>query len=352
MGFGIKTKLIRTYKEYLVKKNEKNEEKKIDEFIASNSIKPLSEKQMKEIHSFWNSTGSEISVNWHRILYSITGKQDVRFVPDTFFHNTISPRMNNYSFSCIWGDKNYIDLFVRDAKTVESVVRCVNGRFLDREFKLITLAEAQTIMNRYDKLVIKPATFTNTGKGVKLLTKPFNLEELAKEYKKNYVIQIPLIQHEDMSRLNPSSINSIRINSVLFDTEAHVMSSFVKVGETGQFADNNGKNRFFIGITEDGRYQNYAINHDLKVFHEIPSGFEFAGEKVPFIEEAYRAVEKAHKNIAHFGFAFWDVCISQSGEPVMIEVNLCHPDTLIGQATGRPFMGNYTEQILKYIKLS
>ena len=128
------------------------------------------------------------------------------------------------------------------------------------------------------------------------------------------------------------------------------MSSFIKVGEPGQFADNNGKNRYFIGITEDGCYQDYAINHELQKFGDIPSGYKFAGQKVPFIEEAYRMVERAHRNIPHFGFAFWDVCISENGEPVIVEVNLRHPDTLIGQATGRPFMGNYTQEILEYIK--
>ncbi len=350
MGLGIKTRIKKEYGNYLTKRTTAKEVKKTDTYIKEMSIKPLSKAQAMEISKFWDIDPKELLTNWHRILYHITGKEDVRFVVEPYFHNIIRPKMNDYTFASVWCDKNYIDYFIKDARTVQSVVRNVNGRFLDSNWQLLSFAEAEKIMTQYDRLVIKPSTFTNTGKGVKLLTKPYDLAQLSDEYKKNYVIQLPLTQHEDISKLNSSSINTIRINSVLFDNEAHVMSSFIKVGEAGQFADNNGKNRYFIGITGDGCYQDYAINHELEKFDEIPSGFKFAGQKVPFIEDAYRMVERAHRNIPHFGFAFWDVCISENGEPVIVEVNLRHPDTLIGQATGRPFMGDYTEKILEYIK--
>ena len=349
VGFGIKTRMKKTFSDYLLRKAIKEEEKKTGKYIKMNKIPTLSADQITDINSFWGYLQDDVSMNWHRILYSITGKEDKRFVPDYIFHNVIRPKMNNYTFASVWGDKCYIDYFIRDAKTVHTVVRNVNGRFLDDEWGLISIERASNIMNMYEKLVVKPSTFTNTGKGVKLLSKPYNILQLAAEYKKDFVIQIPLKQHGEIAKLNPSSVNSIRINTVLFDEEAHVMSSFIKVGETGEFADNNGKNRYFIGITADGCYENYAIDHDLKKYSEIPSGYEFAGKRVPFIGDAYKAVEKAHKNIAHFGFAFWDVCITENGEPCIIEVNLRHPDTLIGQATGRPFMGDYTEDILEYI---
>ncbi len=155
-----------------------------------------------------------------------------------------------------------------------------------------------------------------------------------------------------MAKLNASSVNTIRVNSVLFETEAHVMSAFVKVGQAGEFADNHGNDRFFIGLHLDGTFCDFAINHDLQKFQSIPSGYDFAGKSVPSFDKVCIAVEEAHRKLAHFGFAFWDVCVDENGEPIIVEVNLRYPDTLIPQACGiGGFLGDYTEEVLnRYLR--
>ena len=98
----------------------------------------------------------------------------------------------------------------------------------------------------------------------------------------------------------------------------------------------------------DGTYCDFAINHDLHKFDSIPSGFAFAGQNVPSFDKVCAAIEEAHKKIAHFGFAFWDVCVDENGDPVIVETNLRYPDTLIPQACGiGGYLGEYTEEILK-----
>ena len=39
----------------------------------------------------------------------------------------------------------------------------------------------------------------------------------------NHLIQEYIIQHEDMSRLNPSSVNTIRIVTTRWNTETHIL---------------------------------------------------------------------------------------------------------------------------------
>ncbi|MBR3760592.1 MAG: hypothetical protein IKK47_06360 [Ruminococcus sp.] len=312
-------------------------------------IPQLTSEQENEIKKYWGRFGIDVPLEWHRLLYAKTGMIRPDFVPEPIFHYNIKKYMNNHTFAEVWGDKCYIDYFIRDVQTVKSVIRNVNGRFLNEKFEIITLEEAQKIADNHDRLVIKPSTYTDTGKGVKLLKAPFDMKSLYKEYKKNFVVQIPLKQHEELSKLNASSINTIRVNSVLFDNEAHVMSAFIKVGQPGAFADNHGHDRYFIGITEEGKFNNYAINHDLQKFNSIPSGYDFAGKPVPDFDKVCRAIEKAHKCIPHFGFAFWDVCINENGEPVIVEANLRYPDATIPQVAYGPFLGKYTDQIMKYI---
>lgn len=308
----------------------------------------LRERQITEIKALWEAHGFPVPLDWYRFLYAFTGVEDSAYVPDHIFQNEIKGFFNDPQQSLIWSDKAYLDYFLRESKTVRTVVRNVSGRFMDEQFHLISKDGAQSIMDEYDSLVIKPAMNTDTGRNVQLLHRPYDLDELVKQYRENYVIQIPLKQHPDMGRLNASSVNTIRVNTVLLGTKAHVMSTFVKVGQAGEFADNSGAHRFFIGIRENGTFCDFAIDHDFGKYTEIPSGFDFRSQPFPFFEKVCEAAVKAHEQIAHFGFAFFDISIDENGEAVIVEVNLRKPDTLIAQACGNgSFFGPYAEEILK-----
>ena len=311
--------------------------------------KKLNNIQKKEIRDYWGRYGFRFPYDWHKLYYEVTGAFDPSFVPNNVFHYGIKYRLNNKTFSTVWSDKCYLDYALKGILTPKTIVRNINGRFANERFELIDIQKAKTIIDRYNHVVIKPSVLTDTGKGVSLLECPFNLERLDKIYKKNYIIQLPIYQHEKMGCLNGSSVNTIRINSALLDTEALILSAFVKVGEKGAFADNSGHNRYFIGITEDGVYKNYAIDHDMNKYEHIPSGYTFPGKAVPSFEAACETVRCAHKKIPHFGLAFWDVCILQNGQPMIVEVNLRSPDTYVAQATSGPFFGKHTKTILNYI---
>ena len=62
------------------------------------------------------------------------------------------------------------------------------------------------------------------------------------------------------------------------------------------------------------------------------------------------AVEKAHSYVPHFGLAFWDVSVDSNGQPTIVEMNLRYPDTFIPQVGSGPFFGEFTEDVLRYLK--
>lgn len=318
---------------------------------SSEVLPELTQEQANEIRAFWEKYGfRNFSMQWHRFYYGKTGQFRPDFIPHPLFSKQIKPAMNNVGYGAVWSDKSYLDYFLRGIPTAACVLRNVNGRFLDAEFRLVDWREAERILNEYDALVVKPSVDTNTGKGVVLLHPPYSVDRIVASHHRNFVVQLPLRQHPEMGKLNESSVNTIRVNSVLFDTEAHVMSAFVKVGQAGAFADNNGHDRYFIGIRENGTFMDYAIDHDFNKYTEIPSGFSFAGQAVPSYARICETVERAHRQVAHFGFAFWDVCVREDGEPVIVEMNLKNPDSMVPQVATGPFFGRYTEQILEYIR--
>lgn len=338
------------YKEYQERKFKKEKETYISHVIKTypEEIPELTKAEEEEIVSFWKGKyGLSFPLLWHRFFYGTTGVKDPRYIPETVFRRKVRPFFNNTQEGAAWGDKAYLDRFLLGSRTVRCIIRNINGRFVNENFELIGPQTVSSIMNEYDELVIKPSIESGTGQGVCLLRKPYAFQEIMDHYKRDYVIQIPLVQHPDMAKLNASSVNTIRVNSVLFETEAHVMSAFVKVGQAGEFADNHGKDRFFIGIDKSGRFCDFAINHDLLPFKSIPSRYAFAGAPVPSFAKVCEAVEEAHKKMAHFGFIFWDVCVDINGDPVIVEANLRFPNTVVPQSCGiGPYLGDYTEEIM------
>ncbi len=349
----MKRYIKRLYGEY----REKREYDSLIRFINKaiekdrSELPELTPDQIQEIQAYWARFSFEnIPLQWHRFYYGKTGQARPDFVPSPFFFQSIKPAMNDVSFGAVWSDKSYLDFFLSGIPTTKCVLRNVEGRWLDEGFRLLEKREAAEVLQQYDSLVIKPAIDTNTGKGVALLHRPFSIDEMVASHCKNFVVQLPIKQHSDMAKLNASSVNTIRINSVLLDQNAHVMSAFVKVGQTGEFADNNGHDRFFIGIREDGTFADYAIDHDFNKYSTIPSGYAFAGQHVPSFEKVCQIIELAHQKIAHFGFAFWDVGIREDGMPVIVEMNLKNPDSMVPQVASGPFFGKYTDQVMDYIQ--
>lgn len=319
--------------------------------FKENDVPDLSSVQKAEIKDYWGRYGFNVPLLWHRALYCITDNHTPHFLPESTFVQDMLPYLRDPRLVYAWGDKSYLDKFLTDIKTPLCILRNIDGVYADHDFELITAKQAEDILDSFQcALVIKPATDTNTGKGVKLLRPPFALGMLQNKYHKNFVIQLPLKQHDDMGKLNSSSVNTIRVNSLMLDNTPKIMSAFVKVGQAGAFADNHGHDRFFIGISKDGHYLNYAINHDMKKYDSIPSGYDFAGKAVPHFNDVCETVKKAHMRIPHFKVAFWDICIDEEGVPVVVEVNLRHPNALIAQAAiGDAFFGDHTDKVLEYI---
>lgn len=348
---SIKSILKKMYKEnYLPFAQKKFHNNKMRNYFKNNpDMVDLTEAEKREIDEFWGKYDlQDISYDAHKVLYNKTKLHDPKFVSEYVFYNKIKPYFNDSKFAVAWSDKNYLDYFLRGIDTVTSIVRNVDGRFLDNEFNLITESEAKKIINNFEKIVVKPTILTSVGAGVELYTNPFDLEKIDREYKKNYVIQLPLKQHAELTKLNASTTNTIRINTIMFDTKAKVVNGLVKIGEAGQFADNRGTNRYFLGFDENGITKDYCVDRNLNIFYKIPNGFDFAGFQIPHLDRIYKLAEDAHTKLAHFGMVFWDIVLKEDGIPVILEANLRGPDLMFGQVASGPFFGKHLEEFLEY----
>ena len=247
---GLKGELSRIWDAAITRRRKTHIGLKARRFIRNSEeqVPQLTEDQISAVRALWGKYGYSFSMHWHRLYTAKTGVFDPAFVPEYVFLYQIRTAMNDMTFATAWSDKAYLDRIISDVKTPTCVVRNINGTFLDEQYRIVQPDEVIRIMDAHEKLVVKPSILTDTGKGVQLLQRPYDLDRLRAQYQRDYVIQIPLEQHSEMSRLNATSVNTMRFNTVLLDSQAYVMSAFVKVGQTGAFTDNTGHDRFFIGI--------------------------------------------------------------------------------------------------------
>lgn len=140
-----------------------------------------------------------------------------------------------------------------------------------------------------------------------------------------YIIQEKVNQHPEMSRFNPSSVNTIRVAT--FSTSgshAEVISAFLRLGRAGNIVDNIMSGGLFIGIDLDsGKLNDYGCG-ELEYYGGVcrnhpDSGVDFRDFKVPYFPEVKRLALQAASLISS-KLVGWDIAITSNG-PILIEAN-------------------------------
>ena len=78
------------------------------------------------------------------------------------------------------------------------------------------------------------------------------LKDLLLKYKKNYLVQDAVKQHPAMARLNPDSINTLRIVTFRSGMEVVVCYVAIRIGRNGQVIDNESAGGMSAKVNFDG----------------------------------------------------------------------------------------------------
>ena len=318
---------------------------------ADDDVPDLTKSEVEEINTFWKPYGVKPCLDYYRWFYYISGIKDCRFIPEDVFALSFIPRFVNNNIAVALSDKNLYDLLFSGFIFPETIVHNSHGITLDSEYNKISRDELLKLISNEDYVVIKPTI--NSGKGKGVICVPVDeVESKLEEYKSDYIIQKKIVQHKFLSQFNESSVNVIRITTMLLNGEVIALSPALRVGDPGEFTD-QGKNKnalnISIGIDEDGRLRNYGVGEHGEIFNKFPWGPEFASFDVPCFKEMIDTVKKAHLRTACAGLIGWDITIDAKGQVVIIECNMKWPGIVKYQLCNGPFFGNYTNDVLKYV---
>ena len=230
---------------------------------------------------------------------------------------TILTRGKNNDFVKKYNVKGYRDLFNNKYNFNRKF-----KNFLNRDFMVIDETnekEFKKFIKGKEYIVAKPLEGTHGDGIMKIKPNKNTYKELMKTESK--LIEDYIIQDKEMDKMNPSSINTLRIVTLYDQGISTIICTYLRVGNN-KIVDNFNNGGMVVPInTDTGIIEYNAIDKAGNVFEKHPAtGTKFIGFKVPQFEEAKKLCLKASKVIKEVGYVGWDVGISESG-PCLIEGN-------------------------------
>jgi hypothetical protein len=140
-----------------------------------------------------------------------------------------------------------------------------------------------------------------------------------------FMVQPEIIQHEELNRLNPSCVNSVRIDTLIQGNEVVSNAALLRMSNGYRYTDNWAKGGIIVNIDlETGALgvfgKTKAKYGRLEIRRHPVTGICFEGMQIPFWSKVRELVRSAALVLRPLMFLGWDVAISVDG-PILIEAN-------------------------------
>ena len=332
--------------------------------------KPITAEKRNEILTYWKDLihrgAKYVNLDYYDVYNKVCRPNEnlARYMPDSFFYAFVDEWLTDPMHSGPIDDKNLYDYMFHDVLRPETICRKVEDMFFDKDFKRIDADQFFSRCNSYDEVFVKASIGSFGGHGV-MVWRGKDVDSINKLYDfvyrfnggaivnntrviKQYIVQAPLKQHEVLAAVNPSSINTIRIMSLVWNEEVKMLSSVLRMGINGSRVDNCSSGGIVCGIDEKGICKPIAYDNKANVYYHHPNGTQFGGVEVPGYAECVELVKKlAYRFAGCSRLISWDLAINEKGEPVLIEMNISYGELDFHQLCNGPIFGDMTEEILK-----
>ena len=254
-------------------------------------------------------------------------------------------------------DKNLIGRLIEDVEQPKTIIKNINGLFYKGEYfkKFLSLEEVLKECRNYQKLVIKPSIDSYGGKNVVIFElkdqvtdyNNMSMEELLIQFNKNYIIQEVVDQHEKMAQLNYSSLNTLRISSLIIDGNVEILNSTLRFGAPGSKVDNISSGGIMCPVNTDGFCgRAYSHNWDLiadRHIVELLRNFQ-----IPNFQILLEDIKRLHIQLPYFKLVSWDIAVGKQGQTILVEYNIQGQGSF--QSIGNSFFGKCTDRVLSSCK--
>ncbi|MEF2691001.1 MAG: sugar-transfer associated ATP-grasp domain-containing protein [Bacilli bacterium] len=235
---------------------------------------------------------------------------------------TVLTRGKNNVFVKYYNNPSYNHIFLNKNEFNEKF-----KKYLNREY-IILNGNNKDEFNKFLKgkkvIFCKPTSGTHGDSMEKIVISEFKGDLYDYLYNKNLIlVEEVVIQCEEMNKLYPYAINTVRIITVhKYEGEVLVVAAYQRIGNHGYIVDNYNGGGMVVPINEKTGIIEYpAVDKRKQIYYKHPmTDTPIVGFKVPKFSSAVNLAKKAAKVIDEIRYVGWDIAITDKG-PVIIEGN-------------------------------
>lgn len=249
---------------------------------------------------------------WARLVYGVTPNE---YIGWAFYAKNRRARKTFYTarhfhrYEKILNSPKYYNTFWDKPKFLKAF-----APFVKRAWLYVAEASDDAIksfLKRYPDAIVKP-TSQSSGKGIH----HYQGESLDELRALDSLLEESIVQSKELSDPNPSSVNSIRIYTILDrNVIPHILSACVRVGGFGSVTDNFHSGG--VAYPVDIQYGTVSmgggnLNGDRLLYHP-GTNFKMVGFHVPNWNDLVEFIGKVATQIPEARMVAWDVAITDDG---------------------------------------
>ena len=250
--------------------------------------------------------------------YEDLSKEEIASFAPEFDKNIFCAKVNDEKDSSIYYYKwNTYSRFKKYYKRDVVQVKCLE----DLQSK-----DFIAFVDRHHRFILKPES-KSCGRGIRIIN-TVSVEDakqkLEAAYRKGdtrFVLEELVVQSEEMARLHPESVNTVRFPTFRLDDRIHIFPPYLRMGQGSSFVDNAGSGGVFgLVDLETGRV--YAACDEMGNSYEVhPNTKEsIIGFVVPRWKEAIALAKELITIVPTVRWVGWDLALTDDGW-VLIEGN-------------------------------
>lgn len=291
-------------------------------------------REMRLVEEYWGCKPLHY-VRYGLFDKELSDEQLLDYIPPYYFYNYYTSKLSDSIDRTAYRNKqNQYRLFVeRGIPTADTVAFIKNGSVTSVDGRPMELGKLPLVDG--DKLFVKPA-FGKGGTGILAVKKhdgelyccnrKIKADDIADMLDRNgtYVVQYGLKQRSDLSFINPSSVNTLRVVTQLRDAKPFMSVCVMRIGRNGKDVDNSHQGGLSVGVDVDsGRlFPTATAEHGGGTYMQHPdTGFVFDGFAIEGWERLKGQILDYASRVPEIAELAWDVAVTDKGA-VIIEINL------------------------------
>ena len=293
-----------------------------NELIRQRGYKVVNHKTKRSIKAYAKDTfGSKSFWPWLALYTEIRGEFIEGWLPDDYYTVNLLKKLNAETAK-ICNYKSF-DYRIFPDFSLKPVISIISGSVLNSSGDRIEFSEARKLLDDCRREIVVKEDSGKGGSNVLFIDSvKLDLNQLSKN--KSYIIQPALKQHELLGRINPRSVNTIRVFTYQKKNGGIVVKfAYFRFGSGESRVDNSSSGGGMCKIKNSGYLDEIAYDKSgMALGDQNPqTGMRYSSVKIPAFNEILEKCIQSHEKYRYLRFIGWDVAVNSEGKPVLLEWN-------------------------------